>query len=333
VSAPAQAPAAEPRVLGRPSGTAVPLAAGTTGGNATPRPDAARCGLGDYPAFRHNPLPGELRCLYGVRGPGRFGLLSYEDVPVYQPVTPLPGTHVAGIPGLPAPRAGESYEAWEWRMLNTAFGPSVRQVYNGLELLDPVVASKIVRFERELARLGVRARRRETFRSAERQAYIFQQGRSRPGPIATTTLTSWHCRVDREGRPAGRAVDYDVPGSQLARFHEAAASVGLESYGADSNDPGHVFYVGSEWLTPPELAVMRMVPRVPHVTLATGRPADESPTREALARWRQLGREFAASPFEPLPLVEPARATLPPLRIAAAPRRQAPPPPPARKRR
>lgn len=317
-------PAAEPpRLLGRTHAATIPVAEAALIGR---RPQAARCGLADLPALRRDPLPGELACLYGGRGPGRFGLLSYLDVPVYQPRTPLPGTHVIGIPGLPAPVPGESYEGWEWRVLNTAYGPEVRRAYNGLELLDPVVASKIVRFERALAEAGIRARRRETFRTPERQAFIFQQGRSRPGPVATTTLTSWHCRVDAMGRPAGRAVDYDVPGSQLSRFHEIAAEIGLQGYGSDSNDPGHVYYAGSEWLTGTEVAVMRMLPRVPHVTLATGRPTDEVHTAASLVLARDEARRWVAGPFHPLPYVEPARLPAGAVRAAY---RGPPPAPPA----
>lgn len=293
-----------PRLLGHTRAATIPAA---DAARIARRSQAERCGLANLPALGRDPLPGELACLYGGRGPGRFGLLSYLDVPVYQPRTPLPGTHVIGIPGLPAPAPGESYEGWEWRVLNTGYGPEVRRAYNGLELLDPVVASKIVRFERALAEAGIRARRRETFRTPERQAFIFQQGRSRPGPVATTTLTSWHCRMDAVGRPAGRAVDYDVPGSQLPRFHQIAQDVGLQGYGSDSNDPGHVYYVGSEWLTGTEVAVMRMMPRVPHVTLATARPTDEVHTAASLALLRQEGRAWAASPFHPVPHVEPAR--------------------------
>lgn len=317
-------PMAEPpRLLGRTHAATIPAAEAA---QIARRSQAERCGLANLAALGRDPLPGELACLYGGRGPGRFGLLSYLDVPVYQPRTPLPGTHVIGIAGLPAPAAGESYEGWEWRVLNTAYGPEVRRAYNGLELLDPVVASMILRFERALAEAGIRARRRETFRTPERQAFIFQQGRSRPGPVATTTLTSWHCRVDAMGRPAGRAVDYDVPGSHLPRFHEIAAQVGLQGYGSDSNDPGHVYFVGSEWLTGTEVAVMRMMARVPHVTLATGRPADEVHTAASLALLRQQGRAWAASPFHPVPRVEPARLTVGAIRAAY---RGPPPPPPA----
>ncbi|HEX5727549.1 MAG TPA: hypothetical protein VFX98_18900 [Longimicrobiaceae bacterium] len=276
-----------------------------------PRPDG--CTIRDIAALGRNPTPAELRCRYGVRGPGRFGLLTYLDVPVYRPLTPQPGTHVVGVPGMPRPRPGETHEEWEWRVLRTAFGPGVRTVRRGTELLDPVFASRLLRFERLLRQRGVRAARRETYRPAERQAFIFQQGRSRPGPIATTTLTSWHNRVDRLGRPAARAADFDVAPAHLPRFHALADSLGLMSYGADSADPGHVYWPDEDAARGMELAVLRLLPRVPHVTLETGRPVDEAPIPGMPDHWRELTVEFIARP-RPFPRVEPAAPAPPPLR-------------------
>ena len=131
-------------------------------------------------SLRKNPTEAELRCRFDALGPGRFGLLSYVDVPVYQPATPMPGTHIAGVPGHAGPRPWESYEEWEWRVLRTEYGPEVQKVHRELELLHPFVASRIMELEARLAKEGIPARRRETWRSADRQAYLFQQGRSRP---------------------------------------------------------------------------------------------------------------------------------------------------------
>ena len=269
-----------------------------------------------------NPTPAELRCRYGVRGPGKFGLLSYLDVPVYQPRTPQPGTHVVGVPGMPRPRPGESFEEWEWRVLRTRFGSGVQSVYRGLEQADPIFASRLMRLERMLRERGIAASRRETYRPAERQAYVFQQGRSRPGPIATSTLTSWHSRVDRLGRPAARAADYDVSPRNLPRFHALADSLGLMSYGADSNDPGHVYLPDTDAATGMELAVLRLVPRVPHVTLETGRPFGEPGIPGMPHYWRELTAEFITRP-RPFPREELAAAGPSAMRI------RVPPPPPA----
>ncbi|HYW08077.1 MAG TPA: hypothetical protein VE913_14035 [Longimicrobium sp.] len=284
------------------------------------------CTVRSIADLKRNPTPAELRCRYRASGPGLFGLLSYLDVPVYQPATPLPGTHVVGVPGMPRPEPGESYEHWEWRIHRATFGPEARQVYRDMALMDPIIASKLMRMERILASRGVRVRRRETWRSPQRQAWLFQQGRSRPGFFATSTLTSWHCRVDRMGRAAARAADYDVPARQMPHFHQAALEVGLESYGADSNDPGHVYLPDTDAAAGLELAVLRLIPRVPHVTLATGRPDGEGWTG-GLPRWRELTQIFIAEPFSPVPVEELAYAAAPP-----APRPiiiPTPPPPPA----
>lgn len=258
-------------------------------------------------ALPRGPTVAELRCRHRIQGPGRFGL-GYAEVPVYQPVTPLPGTHIVGVPGLPRPAIGESYEAWEWRMLRTQYPRDVLNVHRALELLDPLFAERLMRFERRLAQEGIRFSRRETWRSWDRQAYLFQQGRSRPGFFATTTLTSWHCRVDEQGLPASRAADYNVAPRQMPRFHEIAGEVGLESYGADSNDPGHVYLPVAEQLEEAELILLRTLPRVPVVTLATGRPVDEWVPRGMLPELRSASWEFASEPFLPSPQVKHAGA-------------------------
>lgn len=269
------------------------------------------CGIHALETLRRNPSALEMRCRFGAQGPGRFGLLSYLDVPVYRPATPLPGTHTVGIPGMPRPAPGESHEEWEWRVLRTVFGPAVRRVRSDLLDLDPIFLSKVRDFEAELRRRGIPFRRRETYRPAERQGWIFQQGRSRPGPIATTTLTSWHSRVDRLGRPAARAADYDVPASQLGRFHAVAEEVGLHSYGADSNDPGHVYLPDTDAASPAEVAVLRTLPRVSHVTLATGRPDGEWQGPGAAERWRRATLDFISRPLPRHPALAPPGMPLP----------------------
>jgi hypothetical protein len=292
LAAPAAAQPADPAAAPRRGHSAAPLT-------------WEECGINGLPNLRRNPTAAEMRCRFGGRGPGEFGLLSYLDVPVYRPATPLPGTHTVGVPGMPHPASGESHEQWEWRVLRTTYGPSVRNVHNDLAQLDPVFMSMIRRFERELASRGVRARRRETYRTAERQAWLFQQGRSRSGPFATTTLTSWHSRVDRLGRPAARAADYDVSGASLPRFHAIAAEIGLQSYGADSNDPGHVYLPDTDAAVGLELAVLRTLPRVMHVTLATGRPEGEWQSPSALEHWRRRTRDFISQPVPFYPTVQP----------------------------
>jgi hypothetical protein len=273
--------------------------------------DTARCQETNFQEIGRNPSRAELRCRHGVTGPGRFGLLSYADVPVYQPATPMPGTHLIGVPGQARPQPYETFEEWEWRVLGMRFGADVHEVHRDLETLHPDVADRIRSLEARLATEGIRFSRRETWRSPRRQAYLFQQGRSRPGPLATATLTSWHAQMDEWGRPAGRAVDYDVPGSSMKRFHEIAAEFGLMSFGDDSNDPGHVFLPLVDALPPPELALLRTIPRVPEVTLATGLPVDRRLPPGGRDALRTAVVSFAAAPFTPPPLPSLAATPLP----------------------
>ena len=287
-----------PRLAGTP--VAPPPPAWAPPGVAHARADAPPgCTVRDVTKLGRNPTPAELRCRWGGAGPGRFGLLSYADVPVYQPRTPLPGTHLAGVPGMPSPAPGESFEHWEWRVLRTSYGPGVRNVFRAPEMLDPVFAGKLLALETELRRRHVHATRRETWRSPERQAWLFQQGRSRPGAIVTNTLTSWHTRVDRLGRPAALAADFAVAPRDLVAFHEAAALVGLSGYGPSSDDPGHVYLPDEQSIPAMEVAVLRLLPRVPHVTLATGRPVDETPIPGMPRYWQELAALFVAR-WEPI---------------------------------
>jgi hypothetical protein len=264
--------------------------------------DEPACRTRDFDVLRRNPSREELRCRFGIEGPGRFGLLSYVDLPVYQPATPMPGTHLVGVPGHARPLPWESYEEWEWRVLRTEYGPEVHRVHRDLQTLHPAVAERIVRLEEQLRQEGIHFGRRETWRAPQRQAYLFQQGRSRPGPLATTTLTSWHSQVDERGSPAGRAVDYDVAASAMPRFHQIAREVGLDSFGADSHDPGHVFLPSEHGLSPKEAALLRTIPRVPEVTLATGLPVDRRLPPGGREQLREASLLFASRDFVRVPV-------------------------------
>lgn len=75
----------------------------------------------------------------------------------------------------------------------------------------------------------------EGYRSPERQAHLYTQGRTRPGSVVTWTRSSLHGE--------GRAADVMVDGSYTnekgyARLHEVAAQEGLRTLGA--RDPGHL---------------------------------------------------------------------------------------------
>jgi len=287
---------------------------------AAPSASAARpgCMIWSRPVLERDPTEAELRCRYRTEGPGRFGLSVYMEVPVYQPATPLPGTHVVGLPALPGPHPGESFEEWEWRVHRTQFGRQALHVFRELELLDPVFAARLMDFEQNLRNAGVRFTRRETWRSPERQAFLFQQGRSRPGPIVTATLTSWHSAVDARGVPAAKAADYNVSRAQMQRFHEIAWATGLETYGPDSNDPGHVYLPGAEGFPADELVFLRLLNRVPVVTLSTGRPTDEPVSRAMREEFRTASFAWVSEPFVPHPLPRLA-AALPSVEALAAP--------------
>jgi hypothetical protein len=292
---------------------ALPLTV-STGGAQEQVTASESCRSVDFHGLGRNPTRSEMRCRFGVQGPGRFGLLSYADVPVYQPVTPMPGTHLIGVAGQARPQPYETFEEWEWRVLGTRYGADVLRVHSGLDLLAPDVLDRIRALERRLSEARIPASRRETWRAPQRQAYLFQQGRSRPGALATTTLTSWHSQMDEFGNPAGRAVDYDVPGWAMPRFHEIAHEVGLESFGADSYDPGHVFLPLPGAVPAGELALLRTLPRVPEVTLSTGLPSDRPLPAGGRDALRQASFAFATSPFLPPP--NPQVATLPPAAFA-----------------
>jgi hypothetical protein len=283
-------------MLALPGGSAAAQAALQTRTHTPTDP----CEIATAGLSRREPGERELRCQYGAAGPGRFGL-SYLDLPAYRSATPMPGTHLVAVPGLPGPRPGESYEAWEWRLLRTAYGPEGRRVYDALELLYPPFADLVLRLESRLRDEGIRFRRRETWRSPPRQAFLFQQGRTRDGGLATTTLTSLHSLVDPLGRPSGRAVDYDVPARQLGRFHELVREAGLHGFGADSHDPGHVFLPPRPF-TGEEIAVLRTLIPVDHVSLATGRPSREE-NAPPLRRLREEARRWAEEPFRLAPRV------------------------------
>jgi hypothetical protein len=304
-----------PRLLGEPVGgdPAAPIGIAATPPRTAlilPRRAGGYCGDWQPERFRRDPSTAELLCRHGVRGPGRFGLLAYLDVPVYQPATPMPGTHLAGVPGHAQPLPWESFEEWEWRVHRTEYPAAARVALRSLELLDPIVASRIMMLESRLVAEGIRFTRRETWRSPERQAFLFQQGRSRPGPIATATLTSWHGQMDERGQPAGRAVDYSVPFAQMPRFHEIARELGLTSFGADSNDPGHLFLPVDDPISGLDLQMLRLLPLVPEVTLTTGIAVDQqlpfggrAALREAVARW-------ISEPFIP-PIIPEVSGALP----------------------
>lgn len=104
------------------------------------------------------------------------------------------------------------------------------------ERLDPDLRSRLETVVHRMdAEYGHDVRLIEGYRSPDRQSHLFEQGRSRPGPVVTWTLDSAHL--------AGRAVDVQVDGSfdvtpGYSRLQQVAAEEGLRTLGM--RDPGHL---------------------------------------------------------------------------------------------
>jgi hypothetical protein len=105
-----------------------------------------------------------------------------------------------------------------------------------IDSLNPEMQKRIIPFMAAAREAGVKVRVNEAQRSQERQNHLFRQGRSRPGPIVTWTLTSNH--------RAGNAVDLLVNGDRSGKdpgykwLWANAGKFGLNTLGA--NDAGHV---------------------------------------------------------------------------------------------
>jgi hypothetical protein len=165
-------------------------------------------------------------------GPGttrvRHGYLVYDS-------------HTLGSDGKPAThrvdsvrallRPGESVEALEKRVLERSdFGPEVNRINSDMNALEPTVSARAHALLAEARASGVSLAVGETRRSDERQQYLFQQGRSRPGSPVTWTLTSNH----RDGR----ALDLTGNPRALAWVQANAGRFGFQTLGA--MDPGHI---------------------------------------------------------------------------------------------
>lgn len=135
-------------------------------------------------------------------------------------------------------RGERTVEAWEDEVLARAansFGPEVQSVVNNLDALNPDTKSQFERLVEAARAAGVSLRVNETRRPQDRQEWLFQQGRSRPGPIVTWTLTSNH----REGNALDLVMGSDAGYQWL---WENAAKFGFRALGP--SDPGHIERVG-----------------------------------------------------------------------------------------
>jgi hypothetical protein len=111
------------------------------------------------------------------------------------------------------------------------FGPAARQVVNSLDAMDGEARDRVSRLLAAARAAGHEVYINETRRPQERQEWLYQQGRSRPGPIVTWTLRSDH--LD------GRAADLRFGSDAGYRWLWAnAGKFGLSTLGR--RDPGHV---------------------------------------------------------------------------------------------
>lgn len=162
--------------------------------------------------------------------------------------------------------------------------PDPTAVQRSAELLDPEFESRLKRvIERMEAEFGHNVTLVETFRTQERQNFLYEQGRSRPGQVVTWTRASNHT--------LGRAADVLIDGTYdnargYARLAEIAAEEGLRTLGA--RDPGHI-----------ELPGGSRGKGAPTATLVQATPA------EAQAKW-EPSLEVAPQPGRQLGLARVA---------------------------
>ena len=146
-------------------------------------------------------------------------------------------TGARGTPQVPENEAGMVATAVADRpapgRTTAAVGSDPLRVTRDVAALAPEFRPKLERVVRRMEELGYEVRVLETHRTQARQDQLFEQGRSRPGPVVTWTRNSNHAQ--------GRAADLHVSGGAgdgyevLARV---AGESGLRTLGAA--DPGHV---------------------------------------------------------------------------------------------
>jgi hypothetical protein len=132
----------------------------------------------------------------------------------------------------------------------------------------------------------------ETARTQERQDYLFEQGRSRPGAVVTWTKNSAHTQ--------GAAVDVMVDGSWnnaegYARLQRVAQEEGLRTLG--SKDPGHLELESSS-LTGQNVAMLRDRPAPQASATGAAHPSGHAGVAQvaSVAGVAQVASPGAASP-------------------------------------
>jgi hypothetical protein len=199
----------------------------------------------------------------------------------------------------------------------------VSRPYRGMESLNPEFRARFERVvERMESEFGHRITVVETHRHQARQDHLYEQGRSRPGPIVTWTRNSNHS----QGRAADVMIDgtYDNPVG-YRRLAQIAREEGLRTLGP--RDPGHVElprergapvtrHVAGGGESPAENAaprVERAAPAIARGFAAVAAPAVASVARVATVAAASVGRVAqVATPGSPAPR-RAATSTEPPV--------------------
>ncbi|MCU0634953.1 MAG: M15 family metallopeptidase, partial [Gemmatimonadaceae bacterium] len=149
----------------------------------------------------------------------------------WQPMSPI-GTS----PELMQPIAIAPEVPLPFPIASVAAAPGVTAAERSLEGLSPDFRARLERvIERMRTDHGHDVQLVETTRSPERQAWLYAQGRTRPGQVVTWTQHSAHL--------SGDAADVIIDGQwrndrAYGRLHRIAEDEGLRTLGA--RDPGHL---------------------------------------------------------------------------------------------
>lgn len=122
--------------------------------------------------------------------------------------------------------------------------PQVRE----LAQLEPRFRAAVESFLAEASAKGTKLKVLETKRSAERQAWLFAQGRTRPGKIVTWTMASRHLTGEAvdvwpSGLGFSSKTDLDSAVSILTGLRPLANKWGLDN--SIPNDSGHFQWKGA----------------------------------------------------------------------------------------
>ena len=143
--------------------------------------------------------------------------------------------------GAVEPRAGAGASAAGDGAVADAVDSTVHDVERSLDALAPQFRDRLERVIARMQAEGHEVTVTETHRDADRQNHLFEQGRTRPGPVVTWTRNSNHMH--------GTAADLLVDGScdnpaGYARLARIAAEEGLKTLGA--RDAGHIELGGAQ---------------------------------------------------------------------------------------